>query len=257
MKYNPLAGSRYIKIPKELDHPKKGLIYIQNTDDNEFFKLCLVRYLIHADRKPARITKADKDFAKKLDFKDMKFPVKTRDIHKIEKKNSIDISVFGYKNKVKYLIYVSKKCCEDKHVDLLLIGEGEKKHYVFIKDFNKFMYDHTLHHGKKYFCRYCLQAFKTAEKLKCHIKDCFKINDKQIIKIPKKGEYIKFKNFGRKIKPTFMIYADFESILVPQDNGKQNPNESYTNKYHKHVACSYGYKLVCVDDKFSKPFKYT
>ena len=23
----------------------------------------------------------------------------------------------------------------------------------------------------------------------------------------------------------------------------------------KHVACSYGYKLVCVDDKFSKPFK--
>ena len=52
-----------------------------------------------------------------------------------------------------------------------------------------------------------------------------------------------------------MIYADFESILVPENNGKQNPNESYTNKYQKHVACSYGYKLVCVDDKFSKPFK--
>ena len=53
----------------------------------------------------------------------------------------------------------------------------------------------------------------------------------------------------------FMIYADFESILAPEKNGKQNPNESYTNKYQKHVACSYGYKLVCVDDKFSKPFK--
>ena len=52
-----------------------------------------------------------------------------------------------------------------------------------------------------------------------------------------------------------MIYADFESILVPEDKGKQNPNESYTNKYQKHVACSYGYKLVCVDDKYSKPFK--
>ena len=26
--------------------------------------------------------------------------------------------------------------------------------------------------------------------------------------------------------------------------------------YQKHVACSYGYKLVCVDDKFSKPFKW-
>ena len=52
-----------------------------------------------------------------------------------------------------------------------------------------------------------------------------------------------------------MIYADFESILVPEDKGKQNPNETFTNKYQKHVACSYGYKLVCVDDKCSKPFK--
>ena len=44
-------------------------------------------------------------------------------------------------------------------------------------------------------------------------------------------------------------------ILVPEDNGKQNQNEYYTNKYQKHVACSYSYKLVCVDDKFIKPVK--
>ena len=42
---------------------------------------------------------------------------------------------------------------------------------------------------------------------------------------------------------------------MPEDNGMLNPSESYTNKYQKHVACSYGYKLVCVDDQFSKPFK--
>ena len=73
--------------------------------------------------------------------------------------------------------------------------------------------------------------------------------------MPKKGEYNKFENFGRKIKSTFMIYAYFESIPVPEDNGRQSPNESYTNKYQKHVACSYGYKLVCVRDKFTKLFK--
>ena len=156
--------------------------------------------------------------------------------------------------KTKYPIYVSIKCCEDKHVHLLLTGEGEKKHYVLIKDFNTFMYDHTLHHGRKHFCRYYLQPFRTAEKLKCHIKDCFKINGKQSIKMSKKGEYITLKTFGRKTKSPFMIYVAFESILVPEDNGKQNPNESYTNKYKKHVACSYSYKLVCVDDKFSWPF---
>ena len=49
--------------------------------------------------------------------------------------------------------------------------------------------------------------------------------------MPKRGEYGKFKNFERKIKSPFFIYADFESILVPEDNGKQNLNESYTNKY--------------------------
>ena len=52
-----------------------------------------------------------------------------------------------------------------------------------------------------------------------------------------------------------MIYVDFESILVPEDNGKQNPNEFYMSQYQKHITCSYSYKLVRVDDKFSKPFK--
>ena len=68
----------------------------------------MVRYLNPADHNPARISKADIDFAKRLDFKDIKFPVKTRDIHKIKKKSSIGIIVFGYKNKVKYSICVSK-----------------------------------------------------------------------------------------------------------------------------------------------------
>ena len=73
--------------------------------------------------------------------------------------------------------------------------------------------------------------------------------------MPKKGEYIKFKIFERKLKSLFMIYADFESLLVPQGNGKQNLTEFYTNKYQRHVACSDGYKFLCGDDKFSKPFK--
>ena len=35
----------------------------------------------------------------------------------------------------------------------------------------------------------------------------------------------------RKIKSPFMIYSDFERILVPEDNVKQNLNKSYANKY--------------------------
>ena len=36
------------------------------------------------------------------------------------------------------------------------------------------------------------------------------------------------------------------SFEVLEDNEKQNPSESYTKKYEKHVTCSYGYKLVCI-----------
>ena len=99
------------------------MINIQNIDDNDCFKWCLVRRLNLADHNPRRTTKTDKDFAKRLNFKNIKFPVKIRDIQKQEKMNSIGISVFGYENKGKYPIYVSKNCCEEKHVDLLLIGE--------------------------------------------------------------------------------------------------------------------------------------
>ena len=52
-----------------------------------------------------------------------------------------------------------------------------------------------------------------------------------------------------------MIYPDFGSILVSEDNGKQNPDDSYTNQYQKHAAFRYGYKLVCIGDNFIKTFR--
>ena len=81
-----------------------------------------------------------------------------------------------------------------KSVNLLLIGEEERIHYVLIKDINTFMYDHTLHRGRKHFCCYCLQAFSIEEILKRHIKDCFKINIKQRIIMRKKVK-VTFENF--------------------------------------------------------------
>ena len=77
-----------------------------------------------------------------------------------------------------------------------MIGEGRKN--VLIKDFNTFMYDHT-------YC-YCLQVFRTAEKLRCHFKDYLKINGKQTIKMPKNGEYIKPKKFWKKNKIILKVF---------------------------------------------------
>ena len=97
----------------------------------------LVRYLHPAECNPAIITKTDKDFVKKFDFKDIKYPVKVRYIHKIEKNNSTGTNVFGYENKEKHPIYLPKKCCEEKHVELLLVVKEGKRHFVLIKVFKK------------------------------------------------------------------------------------------------------------------------
>ena len=92
------------------------MIKIQNTVDNEWFKWCLVRYSKHADHNFKRITESHNNFVKRLCFKDVKFPVKTRGIHKIEKKRIPLVLVFLTMRKKKniqsmYQKNVVKKTC--------------------------------------------------------------------------------------------------------------------------------------------------
>ena len=94
-----------------------------------------------------------------------------------------------------------------------MIRKEGKRHYVLIKDFKTFVYNHTLHCGRKDFCRYCLQALSTKEILKSDIKDFFKINGKQKIIMPEKGEFVKFKKYKRTIMSPFIIQADLTAFL--------------------------------------------
>ena len=57
-----------------------------NGNDIKCLKWCLVRYLNCGDHKQATFKKVDKDFARKLDFKDIKIPINLRDIHKLRTK---------------------------------------------------------------------------------------------------------------------------------------------------------------------------
>ena len=114
-------------------------------------------YILHpAEHNERRITKVDKDFTEKIDFKDMKFPVKYRDIHKIEKKVLSPLLFLDIKQGKISNIYIK----EEKHVDLLLIGEERKRHYVLIKDYSTFRYDHTLHGERKIFLLLWLTSFQ-------------------------------------------------------------------------------------------------
>ena len=55
------------------------------------------------------------------------------------------------------------------------------------------------------------------------------------------------------IPAPFKIYADFECLLKNVDDiGINNEGISFTAKYQDHIPSCFPYKLVCVNDKYSK-----
>ena len=233
--YNPLKGSSYIELPQELQNSAKGLINMKNKD-NECFRWCHIRHLNPQNKDPQRIKKTDKQFIEKLDYSSIEFPVTVKQIDKIEKQNNICINLFGYEEKQKFPIYISKEKYQD-HMELLLITEGENKHYVLIKDFNKFMFRQNKHEHKKHFCMYCLQCFSREDVLTEHTKNCISINGKQAINMPEKGDKVYFKNHHKQLPVPFLIYADFEAITEKIHGCQPNNEKSYTVAYQKHTDC--------------------
>ena len=209
--YTPLHGSNYIELPTELKNPKKGLINIKNKDD-ECFRWCHIRHLNPQEKNPQRINKVDKEMINELNYEGIEFPVSQKHYNKVEKQNNIRINVFGYEKGQPFPIHISKETFEDQ-MNLLLITEDEKKHYVLIKDFNAFMYNQSKHKERKHFCMFCLQCFSSERILANHANNCLTINGMQAINMPKPGQNIlNFKNFYKQLPVPFVIYADFEAI---------------------------------------------
>ena len=136
-------------------------------------------------------------------------------------------------------------------MDLLLITDKNKSHYVYIKDFNRFMCNKRKCRTKKHFCRYCLQCFSSGKILIEHKETCLKINGKQSVKLRSGSN--KIKNYFKQLAAPFKIYADFECNVKGVRSNDRNNNASFTEKYQSHIPCSFAYKLVCTDDKFRKP----
>ena len=96
-------------------------------------------YLFPDEINPQRISKY-KTYINKVKYDRIDFPVKIKDIPKIENLNDdIRSNVYGVtKDQTVYPLYISNKIC-DKTCNLLLIENGDENHYVWIKDFNKLM----------------------------------------------------------------------------------------------------------------------
>ena len=73
-----------------------------------------------------------KKIAEELNYDGIKFPVQDKRFNKIEIKNNICINVYGYDNRLVFPVYISDQKFEDS-MDLLLLIDNEKSHYVYIK----------------------------------------------------------------------------------------------------------------------------
>ena len=108
------------------------------------------------------------------------------------------------------------------------------------------MFHQTKNKNKKWFCKSCLQCLSSKNVLIKHKEDFLSINGVQSVNVEK--GIIKFENYFKQLPVPFKIYADFECNL----RDVEVYEGSYTKKYHEHVPCSYAYKVVCIDDRFSK-----
>ena len=266
VKYLPLRGSSYLPLPKELRNSMLGLINLKNNDD-KCFLWDHVRHLNPRKKNPQRITQSDREFAKKLDYSGISFPVTRNQINRIEKQNKINISLFGYDTvkKAVFPIYLSPESYDD-HLKLLYISSEDDtgkfiSHYVYIKDFNRLMFNFTKYKGKKHFCMRCLQCFYSNESLAKHRVNCIAINGVQAIKMPEKytdkngaerPPSVYFNNYHKSLPVPFSIYADLECTPEKISGCQPSDSRSYTKQYQKHTACSFGYKVVChYDQKYS------
>ena len=119
----PDEGNPFFSLPKVVGNSLKGVANIQKEKD-KCFRWCFIRYLNSANKAPTKIRNDDKDFAKQLNFKSVKFAVHKKNYAAIENQNDISINVFRYENKTRYHIYTSNRTFEN-HVDLLLLSNSK------------------------------------------------------------------------------------------------------------------------------------
>ena len=92
-------------------------------------------------------------------------------------------------------------------MDLLLVIDENKSHYVYIKDFDRFMFHKTKNKNKKYFCKSCLQCFSSKNVLTKHKEAWLGINGAQSVTLEKEQLSLKI------ISNKYQFHLKFTLIL--------------------------------------------
>ena len=162
-----------------------------------------------------------------------------------------------YDTKKINIAYKSKNnLTQKKQTNLLMISDGQKWHYLVVKNLSGLLRGITSNHKEDFYCLNCFHSYRTENKLEAHKKICEK-HDYCHVEMPTKNNNITKYNHGEKsMKLPFVIYADLECLLEKMSTCINNPNESSTTKINKHTPSGYSIFTYCSFDESKKKLNY-
>ena len=176
-------------------------------------------------------------FENNYDWSGLEFAVTINKIDVLEKKNDVSINVLALKGVEIYIARKSERKAS-RNLNLLLITNGEKRHYTAIKSLSRLLRSRNARHKRKqYFCLNCLQSFHSEGSRDKHYEYC-KDNEYKI-EMPKPGSFIKFHDGQNQFKVPFIMYTDFKAILEPVHGRNPKLNASYTEKVSQHIPSGF------------------
>ena len=197
---------------------------------------------------PQRISKI-KPFIDRYNWKDIDFPSTSKDWRKFELNNEVALNILyiPHNNKKMQVAYISKNnlTC-NKQVISLMITNGEKWHYLTVKNLPGLLRRITSTHKEDFYCLNCFHSVKI-----CENHDCCNVE------MPtKNNNIIKYNQGEKSIKLPFVIYADLECLLQKKSTCQNNPNESSTTEINKHAPSGYLIFTHCSFDKSKNKLSY-
>ena len=163
------SGS-YIDSPEWLKDKKSTINPINNDDECFQYAVTLALNLDKIKKDQQRISKI-KPFIDQYNWKDIDFPSASKDWRKFQLNNKIELNNLYVPHNIRKInvAYKSKQnlTC-DKQVILLMITDGEKWHYLVVKNLPGLLRGITSNHHGDFYCLNCFRSYRMRNKFEAH-----------------------------------------------------------------------------------------
>ena len=243
--YNSIYGGCFTSVPDKLFY-KQAIINIK-SHDQKCFLYCILVHLFPPKKSWQRArSQYLKKHEKKINTSNLKYPVCLNMISKFEKNNKqfdIKINVYGWSkliDKSGHVVPIQISKSNGKNtINLLLINQ----HFYYIKNFNRLL--GSINSPNHKFCDTCMLSFRTEKSLQNHKILCDTFQPSLSVLPNKNNNDLCFSNVKQMMEHPYIIYCDFETILVKVEKQISSKSKSY----QEHKPCGFCIIIVNFNNK--------